>query len=114
MPWPDAAIRNRPYGPAYAIEDLMAVRSWARQRQLRLHVALDQVIEGLEFEEMLILFTPDRRRRVLTLWRTRNCVFAQSADARPQPFFTVHHALEAWRAPAGRRLAWLKRPGSAR
>jgi hypothetical protein len=105
---PEPAMLNAPYGLAFPIEELELVNDWAAQRKLRLHVAVDQVLDGFEFEEMLIIGTPRRQRRCLTLWRTRAGVFGQSAFGRPRPYLCVQQVLDSYRAPTPQRGAWLR------
>ena len=101
-----------PYAIAFSIEELILVRSWAEQRKLRLTIATDQVVDGAEFEELLIIGPPNRQRRTLTLWRTQAAVFAQTPQGRPRGFDTLKHLLDALRpAQATQRAGWLRRLG---
>ena len=96
-----------PYAVAFSIEDLILVRSWAEQRSLRLTVATDQVLDGAEFEEMLIIAPPNRQRRTLTVWRTQAGVFAQTPYSRPRSFATVRDLLDSLRpAQQPQRASW--------
>ncbi len=96
-----------PYAVAFSIEDLLLVRSWAEQRGLRLNIATDQVMDGAEFEEMLIIAPPNRERRTLTVWRTQDGVFAQTPQGRPRSFACTKDLLEALRpAQPRQRAAW--------
>ena len=98
-----------PYAVAFSIEDLILVRSWAEQRSLRLTVATDQVLDGAEFEELLILAPHNRQRRTLTVWRTQTGVFAQTPHGRPRSFDTVRDLLDALRPAQQRQRAhWLR------
>jgi hypothetical protein len=89
-----------PYGLCFPIEDLVLVRSWAEKRGLLMIVALDQTLDCAEFEEMLILAPPDRKRRTLTIWRTLGSVFLQVPHGRPRAFATVQEALASIRPAA--------------
>ncbi len=98
-----------PYAVAFSIEDLILVRSWAEQRSLGLHIATDQVLDGAEFEELLIIAPHNRERRTLTLWRTQAGVFAQTPQGRPRAFATVRDLLDALRpAQQRQRARWLR------
>ncbi len=98
-----------PYAVAFSIEDLLLVRSWAERRNLRLSVATDQVLDGAEFEELLIIAPPDRQRRTLTVWRTQTGVFAQTSHGRPRAFATVKDLLESLRpAQQRQRAGWMR------
>jgi hypothetical protein len=104
---PQTSLLKPPYGLSFSIEDLIAVRSWAEQRNLRLGVATDQVVDGAEFEEMLILAPKNRDRRTLTLWRTYSGLYAQTPHGRPRQFATVAEMLESIRpVPKRRRSFW--------
>jgi hypothetical protein len=106
-----ASLVTSPYGLAFSIEELILVRSWAEQRDLRLTVALDHVVDGAEFEEMLIIAPHNRQRRTLSIWRTNAGVFAQTPAGRPRTFATVKEMLEAIRPAPSRRKSWLSRIG---
>jgi hypothetical protein len=108
MNLPAASLIDTPYGLAFAIEDLVAVRVWAEQRGLILTVALDQVLDGVEFEEVLILSAPDHTVRKLTFWHTLGSVMVQAPNCRPRAFATVPDALDALRPEARKRTSWLK------
>jgi len=97
-----------PYGLSFQIEELVLVRRWAEERGLHLIVALDQMLENAEFEEMLILVPPDRKRRTLTIWRTLGSIFLQVPNGRPRAFATVEEALASLR-PAGTKRSSLMR-----
>ena len=95
-----------PYAIAFSIEELILVRSWATQKKLRLFVSTDQVLDGAEFEEVLVIVPQGRQHRNLTLWRTPTTVFAQLPQGRPRAFATLKDALEALRpAPDACELA---------
>ncbi len=110
---PVASLFAAPYGLAFAVEDLLLVRQWAENRALALTVALDQVIDGAEFEEMLILGSAEGQSRSLILWRTSGTVFAQIPHSRPHAFATVADALESLRPAERKRAAWRKFLGLA-
>lgn len=93
-----------PYAIAFSIEELLLVRSWAHQRGLCLTIATDQVINGAEFEEMLILAAPGRQTRTLTLWRTPTAVFGQTPQSRPRAFETLKDVLGTLRPVQKSRL----------
>jgi hypothetical protein len=102
-----------PYAICFTIEELLHVRGWARHRELRLQILTDQVINGAEFEEMLIIGPAGRARRTLVLWRTQNALFAQTPQNRPQAFDTIASLLAAFRPATRARHAWLRRLGLA-
>ncbi len=100
---------SAPYAVAFSIEDLLLVRSWAEQRGLRLNVATDQVLDGAEFEELLIIAPPGRERRTLTVWRTQDGVLAQTPQGRPRNFACVRDLLDALRpAQQRQRAGWMR------
>lgn len=94
-----------PYAVAFSIEELLLVRSWAEQRGLHLSIATDQVINGAEFEEMLILAAPGRQTRTLTLWRTPTAVFGQTPHSRPRAGETLKDVLATLRPVQKSRLS---------
>jgi hypothetical protein len=89
---------SKPYGLAFAIEDLSDIRQWAQARRLVMLVVLDHAIDGVEFEEMVVLSASEQRNRRVVLWRSFGTVYAQVAGAKPHGFTTVPQALN-WLAP---------------
>jgi hypothetical protein len=85
--------QQKSFGLAFAIEDLSDIRRWAEAHQFTMLVVLDHVVNGLEFEEMVVLSVADQRERRVFLWRTFGTVFAQVARAKPRGFTTVPQAL---------------------
>jgi len=90
--------QQKPYGLAFAIEDLADIRQWAQGQRLTMLVALDHVLDGVEFEEMVVLSASERRDRPVMLWRSFGTIYAQVACAKPRGFTTVPQALN-WLAP---------------
>ncbi len=88
-----------PYGLAFPVHELVFIRAWAEKRGLSMKVLLDQVLEGAEFEEMLLVrgLVPSRHspsRGSLTLWRVSGgAVVAQAQGGQPRVFGGVHAAL---------------------
>ena len=109
MHFSDVSAAKTAYGLAFAVEDLVMLRNWAEQRRLHLTIALDRVIDGAEFEEMLILAPPAGRRRTLTLWRTQDCVYAQTPAGAPQAFATMQELLDQLRPARAGKIGWLQR-----
>ena len=98
-----------PYAIAFSIEELLLVRSWAERRSLRLVIATDQVLDGAEFEELLIIGPHNRQRRTITVWRTQASVFAQTPHGRPRAFATVKELLDNLRpAQQRQRAGWMR------
>ncbi len=89
-----AAARQRtPYGLSFRVDELTLVRDWAERHGLTMAVKLDQVIDGAEFEELLLVSGPGRLRQALTLWRTDHSVIGQAAGGHPKGFAGVKLAL---------------------
>jgi hypothetical protein len=83
-----------PYGLAFPVHELVFIRAWAEKRGLSMKVLLDQVLEGAEFEEMLLVRGLVPSRRSLTLWRVSGgAVVAQAQGGQPRVFGGVHAAL---------------------
>ncbi|HTZ71709.1 MAG TPA: hypothetical protein VMB71_13720 [Acetobacteraceae bacterium] len=82
-----------PYGQAFPLEELVFVRDWAIRRGLTMAVLLDQVLDGAEFEELVLLRGGGPRRRALTIWRTAGSVVAQTVGAQPRAFTCMEGAL---------------------
>ena len=99
------------FGIAFAVEDLVMLRNWAEQKRLRLTIALDRVIDGSEFEELLMVAPPAGRRRTLTLWRTQDGIFAQTSAGAPQGFATMQDLLDQLRPTRAAKAGWLTRLG---
>ncbi len=104
-------VRKVAYGLAFAIEDLVVVRSWAERRNLRLSIILDRMSDGAEYEEMLVLAPAHAKRSTLTVWRTKDGIFAQAPHGPPHRFATVSELLSQVRPVRSRRVAWLQRLG---
>ena len=110
MPHSETSVRNA-YGLAFEIEDLVLLRSWAEQRHLRLIIALDRTLDGAEFEEMLFLTPRHAKRKTLTLWRTQDGIFAQTANGAPRGFATLGELLGDIRPARTGRTGLLRRWG---
>lgn len=95
-----------PYGVSFAIDELVSARDWAAQRRLGMTLLLDSVVDGAEFEEMIVITTADRRRRLLMVWRRPSEVIAQLIGRMPRAFADVTSALDAM-LPATQRRFWL-------
>jgi hypothetical protein len=93
MDLPAVARHRMPYGQAFPLPELVYIRDWAAQRGLVLTVLLDQVLDGAEFEELLLIRGHGPSRRALTIWRTAGSVIAQAAGAQPRAFTCVEPAL---------------------
>lgn len=113
-----AVLRHpQPYAVAFSLADLVLVRAWAVQRGLSMTVLLDQVIDGAEFEELLLIRGAGASRRALTIWRTAGAVIAQAAGAQPRGFSGIQPALAHFLGvleppPRGRLVPppWLAHP----
>ena len=97
--------QRAPYGLSFAIEELKCIHSWAEKSDLHLAIVLDQVVEGAEFEEMLVLSENSSRRRSVTLWQTASSVIVQAQHSRPTAFRTVRDALSSIKVKALARPA---------
>jgi hypothetical protein len=90
----NATARHRtPYGLSFQVQELVFVRQWAERQGLTLAVKLDQVIDGAEFEELLMISASGRARQALTLWRTDHSYIAQAAGGHPKGFACIQQAL---------------------
>jgi hypothetical protein len=89
-----AVLRHRnPYGLAFPLAELIHVRAWALQRGLSLSVMLDQVIDGAEFDELLVIRRHGPGPSALTIWRTAGSVIAQAVGDQPRAFTGIEPAL---------------------
>ncbi len=83
-----------PYGLSFPVHELVFIRSWSERRGLRMRILQDQVLDGAEFEEMLLIRGLVKSRRALTLWRVAGGgVVAQTESGQPRVFDGVHAAL---------------------
>jgi hypothetical protein len=89
MDLPASARRKAPYGLSFPVQDLLLLRGWAEPRGLRMEILLDQVMDGAEFEELLLVRCPGRGRRALSIWRTSAGVIAQASGGQPLLFSGV-------------------------
>jgi hypothetical protein len=89
MDLPATARPKSPYGLAFAVQDLVQVRAWAAGQGLGMQVLLDQVLDGAEFEELLLIARPGRGRRALSVWRTSAGIIAQASSGQPLLFSTM-------------------------
>jgi hypothetical protein len=104
-------VHGSPYGLSFPVADLMFVRDWVQRREYCLSILLDQVLDGAEFEELLLIRARLHGRRALTLWRTGGHVIAQAAGGQPRSFSGVQPALAyfsaAWREADRRKFGFL-------
>ena len=83
-----------PYGLAFPVHELVFIRAWSEKRGLAMRIMLDQVLDGAEFEEMLLIRGLVKSRQSLTLWRiSGGGVVAQTEGGQPRVFDGVHAAL---------------------
>jgi hypothetical protein len=111
MQAPTTTRHRTPYGLAFPLHELVFVRDWARRAGLRVSIRLDQVLDGAEFEEMVVLTATGRPCRAVSLWRTANGVIAQQAGGQPRVFAGARAALSFASLslsglPAARYDAW--------
>jgi hypothetical protein len=90
---PATARHRTPYGLSFQVHELVFVRQWAEHQGLTMRVKLDQVIDGAEFEELLMISGPGQGRQALTLWRTDQSFIAQPSSGQPRGFTCVKLAL---------------------
>ena len=82
------------YGLAFPVHELVFIRAWAEKRGLGMRILLDQVLDGAEFEEMLMIRGLVQSRRALTVWRVcGGGVVTQTEGGQPRVFDGVHSAL---------------------
>jgi hypothetical protein len=93
MHTPATARHRTPYGLSFQVHELVFVRQWAERQGLVMTVKLDQVIDGAEFEELLMISSTGRGREALTVWRTDHSFIAQAASGHPKGFPSVKLAL---------------------
>ncbi len=89
MDQPATARPKAPYGLSFAVQDLLLLRGWAEPRGLRMEILLDQVMDGAEFEELILVRRHGRGRRALSIWRTSAGVIAQAVGGHPMLFSGV-------------------------
>ena len=91
----DSSGRTRaPHGLAFPVHELVFIRAWTEKRGLTMKILLDQVLDGAEFEEMLLVRGLVPSRRALTIWRIAGgSVVAQAEGGQPRLFGGVHAAL---------------------
>ena len=93
MPTQSTGRSKAPYGLAFPVHELVFIRAWAEKRGLSMRVLLDQVLDGAEFEEMLLVRGHVPSRHALTVWRIKGGVVAQAEGGQPRLFGGVHAAL---------------------
>ncbi|MEJ0048767.1 MAG: hypothetical protein WDN04_23670 [Rhodospirillales bacterium] len=108
-----AAARPRVLcGQAFPLHELEFIRDSAARCGLCMNVLLDQVLDGAEFEELVVIRPIGRPHRAATLWRTAHSIVAQTAGGPPKAFATIRaatdHALAnlPGSAPPRRRFSW--------
>jgi hypothetical protein len=87
------ADQQKSQGLAFAIEDLRHIRRWAQTHQLTMLVVLDHFLNGVAYEEMVVLSSAEQRNGRIMLWRSFGTVFVQTAKTSPRGFTTVPRAL---------------------
>ncbi len=105
---PVTSLSRPPYGLAFPIQDLLRIRHWCEKRGLRMEVALDQMLDDVEFEELLIVTPPSREKRSFTMWRTLGGIYVQTPTGAPRAFFSTIDALDSLRPARPRRNALLR------
>jgi hypothetical protein len=110
---PAEARPSLPYGISFTVTDLVTVREWAARQGLSMEVLLDQVLDGAEFEELLLLRGAGGPKRSLSIWRATGAIIAQQSGAQPLAFTSIAPALAycATRltpAPRGRLSGFLR------
>ncbi len=95
-----------PYGLSFSLEDLIEAKEWTERLQFSLCVVLDHVIEGAEFEEVVVIGSADNRRRILTIWNTGAALYTQVPQGRPRMHATMAQALESVHIRSTRRQPW--------
>jgi hypothetical protein len=108
-----AVIRAKAiYGESFPLPELTFMRDGAGRRGLRMTILLDQVLDGAEFEEVVLIRPTFRPHRAVTVWRTANCIVAQAAGGQPKAFGGIRAAMDHVFAslpratPATRRFSW--------
>jgi hypothetical protein len=108
-----AAVRPKTiYGEAFPLPELAYMRNGATRHGLRMTILLDQVLDGAEFEEVVLIRPSFRPHRAVTVWRTANCIVAQAAGGQPKAFGGIRAAMDhvfaslPCAAPARRRFSW--------
>jgi hypothetical protein len=112
---------RRPHGLSFPVHELIFLHDWAQMRGLTMTILLDQVFDGAEFEEMVMVRSRVPCRAALTLWRVAGGgVAAQAEGGAPRVFGGIHTALShagalfaatparvpsVWRRLLGRRRA---------
>jgi hypothetical protein len=90
---PAESRSSLPYGISFTVADLVAVRDWAARHSLAMEVLLDQVLDGAEFEELLLLRGAGGPKRALTIWRAAGAIIAQQSGTQPLAFTAIAPAL---------------------
>ena len=89
MDHPATARPKAPYGLSFPVQDLLLLRGWAAPRGLRMEILLDQVMDGAEFEELILVRCRGRARGAISIWRTSAGVIAQAVGGQPMLFSGV-------------------------
>ena len=120
MPTQSSHRTRAPHGVAFPVHELVFVRAWAEGRGLTLRILLDQVLNGAEFEEMLLVRGMAMPRRAMTFWRLAGgAVVTQAEGGTPRVFGGIHSALSHTGAllsarPARMPAAWRRLLGWGR
>jgi hypothetical protein len=109
MNHPVAFLYRPPYGLSFQIDDLQLVHQWCEKRGLEMDVALDQMFDDLEFEELLIIAPPSREKRSFTMWSTLGGIVVQTPTGVPHTFPSVADALDSLRPMRPKRRSLLQR-----
>jgi hypothetical protein len=94
MPTQTPGRIKTPYGLAFPVHELVFIRAWSEKRGLTMKIQLNRVLDGAEFEEILLIRGLVPSRRALSLWRVASgAVVAQAEGGQPRVFDGVHAAL---------------------
>jgi hypothetical protein len=90
-----SSVLPLPYGTAFSVPELMLLQAWAEFHRLRVVIELDNILDGAEFEEVVVLYGPSSRFRRWTLWRNPESIVIQPANGRCIRFACIQDVLES-------------------
>jgi len=86
---------HQPTGLAFAIDDLLRMKTWADRQSIRMVVRLDHSIGDEACEEAVAFHADAQQACFLLIWRGAGTVIVQPSAGRPLAYWSVSHVLEA-------------------
>ena len=92
---PVVHLPSAPKGLSFKVSELILVRNWSAENNLRMVVRLDHGSEAESYEEVLAFHVGNSRLCRWIMWRDADAIFVQPLIGRIQRYGSVAEAFEA-------------------